>query len=235
MSFNSAAETEETESPTTVTESSNAIVTAQESDTGIQGEINQSDIRLPRINLVQKMSGTAENFRFGDVLFEKTIKLGDIDHPVAVTVLRLKKQYQQDLPFGTEEMPLVFNKAEEVKAAGGSVIRGSDNYYSEIAHIQMALAAPEGLGEDELEFFPYQHAGVDYALAVLTVGRSAYSAFAKPLITHGFNILKDGLSKGKFELHVDLRKSPKGSYVVPVPVFKGRHDEAAATFFKNLI
>lgn len=233
MSFNSAAETETTE--IVPAQTSNALTTTEDTGCGIQGEIGQSDIRLPRINLVQKMSGTAENFRFGDILFEKSIKLGDPDHPVNVTVLRLKKQYQQDLPYGSEERPLVFDKAEEVRAAGGSVIRGANNYFSEIAHIQLAVQAPEGLGEDEMEFFPYQHNGVDYALAMYTVSRSNYSTFAKPIITHGFNTLKDGLFNGKFELHADIKKAPKGSYVVSVPVFKGRHDEATATFFKGLI
>lgn len=235
MSFNSAAETEDTEALAPTQETSTALAQSSGSDTGIQGEINQTDIRLPRVNLVQKMSTTAESHRFGDVLFEKTIKIGDIEHPVAITVLRLKKQYQQDLPYGSEEMPQVYDRAEDVRAAGGSVIRGAANYFSEIAHIQMALQAPEGLTEEELEFFPYNHDGVDYALAVFTVSRSAYSTFAKPIITHAFNTLKDGLCKGKFELHVDLKKSPKGSYVVPVPVFKGRHDEATANFFKSLI
>lgn len=237
MSFSGTAGTEEetSEAIAPVNETSTALAHATSADTGIQGEISQSDIRLPRINLVQKMSGTAESFRFGDVLFEKAIKVGDIEHPVAITVLRLKKQYQEDLPYGSEDMPRVFDRAEEVKAAGGSLIRGSDHYFSEIAHIQMAIQAPEGLNEDELEFFPYQFEGVDYAMAVLTVSRSAYSTFAKPIITHGFNTLKDGLAKGKFELHVDLKKSPKGSYVVPVPVFKGRHTEAAANFFRGLL
>lgn len=233
MSFNSTASNDETQ--LAERETTGTLATVEDSSSGIQGEISQSDIRLPRINIVQKMSETAATFRFGDVIFEKSIKLGDPTHPVEVTVLRLKKQYQQDLPYGSEERPLVFDRADEVKAAGGSVIRGSDNYFSEIAHVQLAVKAPEDITEDQLELFPYQFNGVDYAMAVITVGRSAYSTFAKPIITHGFNTLKDGLWKGKFELHVDTKKSPKGTYVVPVPVFKSRHDEETSNFFKSLL
>lgn len=214
---------------------SEAIVAASPATSGVQGEISASDLRLPRVNLVQKMSELAETFKFGDLVFEKSIRLGGIDNPIPVTVLRLRKQYQQDLPYGSEVMPLVFDRVEEVRAAGGSVIRGAADYYAEIAHIQMAVPAPAGASETELEFFPYHFGEQNYALAVMTVSRSAYGTLAKPLITHGFNTLRDGLYHGSFEIHVDLRKSPKGAYVAPVPVFKGRHSPEQAEFFQSLI
>lgn len=204
-------------------------------DSGVQGEISQSDLRLPRINIVQKMSELAGTFKFGDVVFEKTVKLGGVDSPVPFTPLRLRKQYQQDLPFGSEVMPLIFDRVEEVRAAGGSVVRGTENYYAEIAHIQVAVPAPESTTESELEYFPYHFEGKDFALAVITVSRTAYGTLAKPIITHGFNTLRDGLYHGAFELHVDQRKSPRGTYVAPVPVFKGRHPSGLAEFFHSLI
>jgi hypothetical protein len=235
MSFSATAEAEtETGSPAIV-ETGESLAKVSAPDNGLQGEISQTDIRLPRINFVQKMSELAEAFKFGDIVFEKTIKIGDLENPVSMTVLRLRKQFQQDLPYGSEDMPQVFNTSEEVREAGGSVVRGSGNYFSEIAHIQVAIKAPDTIGEEELEFFPYNFKGSDYAMAMITVSRSAYSTLAKPIITHGFNSLRDGLFNGKFELHVDLKKSPKGSYVVPVPVFKGRHDEETVEFLKGLL
>ena len=236
MSFTSIGEDEPETSSAVVEVGSTALAPAAASEgSGIQGEISQGDIRLPRINFVQKMSELAEAFKFGDIVFEKTVKVGGLDSPVNMVVMRLRKQFQEDLPYGSEEMPRVFDTSEEVRAAGGSVVRGSENYFSEIAHIQVAIEAPEGLSEAESEFFPYQHDGKDYAMAMITVGRSAYSTLAKPIITHGFNTLRDGLFNGKFELHVDMKKSAKGSYVVPVPVFKGRNTEEAANFFKSLL
>lgn len=233
MSFSSATEATSQELATTTPA---AIVKTYDSPTAaVQGEINQTDIRLPRVNLVQKMSETAEVFKFGDIIFEKTVKIGDLNTPVGITVLGIKKQYQQDLPYGSEEMPMVFDTSEQVRAAGGSVIPRSENYFAEIAHIRLVIEAPESLSEEELEFFPYQFNDKSYAQAVITVGRSAYGTFAKPLITHAFNTLKDCLWAGKFELHADLKKSPKGSYVVPVPVYKGRHETEVANFFKSLI
>ncbi len=213
---------------------SRSLATVAPANNAMQGEFTTSDLRLPRLNLVQKMSELSENFKFGDIVFEKTMRVGGLENPLPFTVLRLVKQYQQDLPYGSEDMPQVFDTSEEVRAAGGSIIRGAPNYFSEIAHIQMAIAAPEELEEEHLEFFPYSNAGKSWAKAVLTVSRSAYSTLAKPLITHGFNTLRDGFHNGLFELHVDLKKSAKGNYVVPVPVYKGRHSQEDAAFFSTL-
>lgn len=232
MSFSSPTEAGEA---ITAEREAAIAVRSEPAPSGVQGEINQTDIRLPRVNLVQKMSETAEIFKFGDIIFEKTVKIGDLNSPVKITVLGIKKQYQQDLPYGSEEMPQLFDTSEEVRQAGGSVVRGGDNYFAEIAHIRMVIEAPESLGEEELEYFPYAFNDKYYAQAVITVGRSAYGTFAKPLITHAFNTLKDGLWNGKFELHADQKKSPKGTYVVPVPAYKGKHDAETAEFFKSLL
>lgn len=202
---------------------------------GIQGEIGAEDIKLPRINIVQKMSETAEVFRVGDVILEKTVKIGGTAAPLNFTCLRMRLQYQQDLPYGSEEMPLVFDRAEEVQAAGGSLIRGQINYFTKIAHLQLAVQAPEEIEEEHLDLFPFVHEGKNYAVAIMTVSRTAYGTLAKPLITHGFHTLKDGYFNGKFEMLIDTKRSPKGTYVVPVPLYRGRHTEADAAFFKSLL
>lgn len=239
MSFNTTTEENTSAAETTLVPSeapaTQALATVASGNSAMQGEFTTSDLRLPRINLVQKMSELAESFKFGDVVFEKTMRVGGLENPLPFTVLRLVKQYQQDLPYGSEEMPQVYNTSEEVRAAGGSVVRGAPNYFSEIAHIQMAIAAPEEIDEEMLDFFPYSNNGKSWAKAVMTVSRSAYSTLAKPLITHGFNTLRDGFHNGLFELHVDLKKSAKGNYVVPVPVYKGRHTQEDAAFFTSLL
>lgn len=240
MSFNADANEADTAvEPTAVlapvAQTKQELAAVAPANTAMQGEFTTSDLRLPRVNLVQKMSELAESFKFGDIVFEKTLRVGGLENPLPFTVLRLVKQYQQDLPYGSEEMPMVFNTSEEVRASGGSVVRGAPNYFSEIAHIQMAIAAPADIEEELLDYFPYSNNGQSWAKAVMTVSRSAYSTLAKPLITHGFNTLRDGFHNGLFELHVDLKKSAKGNYVVPVPVYKGRHSQEDSAFFSSLL
>lgn len=185
----------------------------------IQGEIEIGDLKLPRINFVQKSGDLSDSFEFGAILFNKEVVIGDEANAFEFTLLTIKKQYQEDLPYKKDgPTPRVFNKAEEVRAAGGSLRYGDDGYYAEMATALVLVKAPENAEPDTLEtHFFYEFEGQHYALALWTLAKSAYNACAKKLITAGtMGHLKGGnFTKGKWTCK-SLKKSGNGNtWVVP--------------------
>lgn len=185
----------------------------------IQGEIEIGDLKLPRINFVQKSGDLSDSFEFGDILFNKEVVIGNEEQGFEFTLLTIRKQYQEDLPYKKDgPTPRVCNTAAEVRDKGGSLRYGDEGYYAEMATALVLIKAPEKAEPDTLEtHFFYEFEGEHYALALWTLAKSAYNAAAKKLITAGtMGHLKGGnFSKGKWNCK-SVKKSGNGnSWVVP--------------------
>lgn len=187
---------------------------------GIEGEIERSDVKLPRINLVQKMSDMVNaGFKSGDLVYNREIAL---DKPATVVVVKLKKQYQQDLPYGGDQMPHVCDTLAEVREAGGTIEWGGENHYSEMAHLQLLVKAPADLPDELEDLFPYSIGGESWAPAMFTVAKSAYKSAAKPVITAAFSTLRGGLQHGLWQLSTEGKKNAMGSWDVPIMKLVGK-------------
>ena len=210
-----------------------SISLAPATGVGIEGEISAADIRVPRINLVQKSGNLSNHFQPGLFLFEKTIPLAKPGEEILVTPLRLKKYYQLKVEFGTsQEMPPKFATMEEVRAFGGSLQYGDEKYCVEMADILLAVKAPETAVEEQLQSFPYSEGGTSYALAMYTVGSSAYTSLAKRFITDSVGVLRSGLYTGYYSMTSEIRKTAQNSWYVPVAQFAGKHKNPE--FFRTL-
>lgn len=211
---------------------------------GVVGEVSMSDIKLPRINLVQKVGTLADSFQPGQILFEKHAVLADTKNSVDLTPLRIRKQYQRKVAWGegaSGEAPEVYDTAAQVREAGGSLQFGDENYFQEIAHIEFAIKLPTGFLSQELketaeiiDLFPYTHDNHPYAIAIWTVASSAYTALAKPIFTHAASLLRNGLYTGHYNVSTEVKKSAKNSWYAPKAVFAGKHTPEAAEFFKSI-
>lgn len=211
---------------------------------GVVGEVSMSDIKLPRINLVQRVGTLADAFQPGQILFEKHAILADTKNSVDLTPLRIRKQYQRKVAWGegaSGEAPEVYDTAAQVREAGGSLQFGDDNYFQEIAHIEFAIKLPTEFLSQELketaeiiDLFPYTHDNRPYAIALWTVASSAYTALAKPIFTHAASLLRNGLYTGHYQVSSELKKNAKNSWYVPKVVFAGKHTPEAAEFFKSI-
>jgi hypothetical protein len=203
---------------------------------GVEGEVTNEDLKPPRINLVQKSGSLCDTFSPGTFLYERAIVLAKPTDPINVVPLRLKKYYQQKLEYGSStEFPLRADTAAEVREQGGSLMFGHDNYYQEVADILLAVEAPADMDEETMAFFPYEHDGKNYGLAVYTVAASAYTSLAKRLLTDAAMLLRDGLYLGNYELRSELKKSATNSWHVPVASFVSKHKTPeAAEFFRGL-
>lgn len=212
------------------------VVAPSVSGDDVRGEITMQDIKLPRLNIVQKVGDLGNTFPAGGVVFMKEILLTDGKTPVPVTVLRIRKQYQENLPYGSDEFPKTFDTLEEVRAAGGqNAAYDEPGYYGEIAHIQLAIQAPEDAPEEVIALFPHTYKEKAYAVAIWTVKSSGYTAAAKPIFTAKGNQLRDGLFHGQWMLSSELRKNAKNSWFVPKIQYVGKHDAEGSAFFSGLL
>ncbi len=205
------------------------------------GEWLRKDVRLPRINLVQKVSDTelVRNFGIGAFVLAKEVKLSDGENPLIYTALAVAKDYVQKIPFDSGESPAVFRSEEEVINSGGSLNYKdfeSGNFFQPRAHIEIAIPAPEGMSENDLALFPFEHDGVPYALALYTVASSAYTSLAKELATmrSANKVLRQGLRYGSLKMTAEVRKKNTKSWFVPVARFNGKNSPELIEFFETI-
>ena len=207
----------------------------QLSDAGLAGDFDQSDINLPRINIVAKTSALVdEGFTPGAIVLNKEATLTLKDKPLRVIVTAMVKQFQEDVAWGAEDLPKVFNTEEEVHEAGYSLEWGSPNMCRPIAHITMLIEAPEGLDEDALELFPYENDGKHYAMAIYTASKSAYKPTAKEIATYAAFAKGDGVWTAAWSLTSKLRTEGDVSWFTPTMKRSGRLSPEELEFVESI-
>ena len=212
-----------------------AITDKQLNDAGLAGDFDQSDINLPRINLVAKTSALVdEGFTPGAIVLNKEVTLVKKDTPLRVIVTSMVKQYQQVVDYGSEELPKTFNTEQEVYAEGGSLEWGSPNQYRPLAHITMLIEAPEGLEENELELFPYQNGDKHYAMAIYTASKSAYAPTGKEIATYAAFAKGMGVWTTAFYLTSKIRTEGDVSWFTPSLKRAGRLGEDELKFVESV-
>jgi hypothetical protein len=217
---------------------------AANGNSGIVGEIDESDIRLPRLNVVSPTSKlhTEEEFDLGVIVFEKELEIAKKGDSINFVVLQVRKQYQQKLEYGSDEKPQVFDTKEEVEDNGGTTKWSQDavdeeRYYAKIAHIVIAVMAPENLPEDELHRFPMEFDGNNWARAIVTVQGGSFASFGTPIITAAMGKLrsKGGIYHGMWTASTAKKSNGENSWYVFVSKFAGLiEDEEALEFFREL-
>lgn len=239
-SFNKKKEEEIANTEVAVVPASNTLATTSQNkslgECGVEGEILAGDLKFPRINLVQKLGPLSDAFDAGSIVFNREVVLASKTGSVDMTVLRLKKQYQEVIPFDSEEHPRMFNTIAEVREVGGSIIRGEGKLFAEIAHLQVAIKRPENCSEDADGLFCEEFEGNRYALSLWTLAKTAYTSAGKKIITTAANQLKQGgLLSGNWNVTVEMRSTEKYSWFVPIFKLTNIHKPEAQEFFRSLL
>jgi hypothetical protein len=204
--------------------------------THVEGEVDRGDINMPSLKLVQAIGPMSENFEGGVWVFNGELPLTDgIEDKVELKVVccRIRKQYEENVEWGGEERPHVFNTIGEVKEAGGWT-EWRDNKkppYEPIANILTLVKMPEKMIEAGQDAFPYTFEADKkdkasaplvgrWALALWKVKGSAYTRVAKPIFTaiEMTELKRKGLHTALWSLRSNREKL--GKYTVYTPVFK---------------
>ncbi len=193
---------------------------------GVVGDFSSKDIKVPRLNVVQKMSDDLIELGHspGDVAYNREVKYIPFGKSGLVTVLGLVRQYQQKIPYGTKDViPDIVDTEEEVYAKGGTLAYDGVNVYQPIAHITCLVEATDAVTEDHEAYFPFEHGDKLYALAKWTVASTAYKDVAVPLISAAKLYLRDGLHKVKWKLSVRKKTNGQNSWFAPSLVQAGKN------------
>lgn len=213
---------------------------------GFDGELDSSDIRLPRLNIVNGNSKlhTEDDYPIGAFVVEKELQIGSKEDVLTVVCLNIAKSYQQKLPYGeSDEMPLRFRTKEEVEANGGTTKYSDEavkaqEFYAARADMVLAILAPEGLDESELHRFPEELGGSRWGRFIFTVTGGGYQSMAVPIITAALGKLKTrgGLAAGVFTVKSEKRSGKGNTWVVPAAKFAELVDDPEQLeFFTNLV
>ncbi len=192
---------------------------------GLIGEWTTEDLRLPRLNLVNKSGELADSFTPGTWVVNREHAITTINaenknigEPLTVIAATLSKQYQENTEFDPSTPRKMASTAEEVRALGGRISRekGEGNF-SELAHIELFVEAPEGLNEEAAALFFYTFGKKKYGRFVYTASGGAFSAVAVTMASASRTYLKDsGLIGGSWSLSSALIKDSKNSWWKPV-------------------
>lgn len=194
---------------------------------GLVGEWTSDDVRLPRLNLVNKSGDLSNNFTPGCWVIQKEHQVSGITkdnkergEPITVIGARMMKQYQENIPYEDRETTpsRVFDTAAEVRGAGGFISRkrGVGNF-SEIAHIEFFVQENDEVSEEAKALFFYTFGDKKYARVVYTASSTAFSAVAVTMATalRG-HLAATGLIGGFWHLGSVLTKDQKNSWWSPV-------------------
>jgi hypothetical protein len=195
---------------------------------GLVGEWTTDDVRLPRLNLVNKSGDLSNNFTPGLWVINKEHVISEISKenkergvPITVIGVRAMKQYQENIPYDLRDSVVsrVFNSAAEVRSAGGILSRKKgEGLFSELAHIEFLIQKPEGLSEEASAQFFFTFGDKDYARVIYTASSTAFGAVAVPLasaVASSGHLNETGFTGGYWLLGSELKRDTKNSWWQP--------------------
>jgi hypothetical protein len=215
---------------------------------GLSGDYQEADFRLPRINIVQSVGPLSEDFDPGTVVLNKDLIILPAaedpkvwSDPLNVTVLNAKKQFQESVEYGSDEMPATVETLDEVIERGGWLDWRNDEKppWRPILTALLLIEAPTA---DLAEEFSIQGPdGNAYELALWTMKGTSYSRAGKAINTAARFALRNKdtglpeLHKGKWTLQV--RREKLGTNLVFVPRLRqhGKHDDDFIQFITTLL
>lgn len=224
----------------------------QDSGNGVSGELNNSDITVPSLKIVQAIGPLSENFEGGLLVLNGEIPITDAPDasnptPIEMTVIQVKKQYEENLEYGDENRPRIFDTEREVLEAGGHCnwVNSIKPPFSPVAVMLVCIKAPETEDETVLSNFPYAFETRNkdakslegrYALALYKTKGASFTRAAKMVFTAATmsDLKVKGLPFGSWA--IGARREKINGNLVYVPVLKrtGTHPQEFVDFVRTM-
>lgn len=208
--------------------------------------VDRGDVRLPRLNLVQGMSGpelkkiAAE----GEFVLKQTLKLAS---PLTIVVAGCsRKRYAEKLPKFGEGTPRILDTLEDVIKAGGTdqwrqsrenkdadgVPVSRKPWFTPMVTALLLIQKPEGISpEDEEHFSAISEDGIAFAPCVYTVKSTSFGSFYVPLKSEQTaGVLRNGF----FTHYVELTSAQARAFEPRVKIL-GHTSEGVRKLAKSLL
>jgi len=193
----------------------------------VSGPIDQSDIYRPRLELSQSVGPLMEaGFAPGQIVLAKEHAIwADGYDPLKITLLASRKQFIEDVPYGSGQEQRIFNSPQEVKAAGLHTEWYDNTPPPVFPRLTCVALIQKPDYVEGCEAFGLEVQGNLYAIAELRWDGAAYSRAAKTVLTAASGILGKGLHRGIWNYSCERAKLKVNTVTVPVIKFAGMHSE----------
>ena len=198
---------------------------------GVSGDFDLTDINFPKLQLVHGIGPLSDEFSKGGIVLDGETLISDGDDEVELTVVKIAKMFEENIPFETGEIPRIVATKEELLAMGGDTEYGPRDpktnkseppSWKPMAEALICIKDPTGKDSTN---FPYEFDGDNYAFAMWRIKNSAYRRAAVPIFTAATMYYRQGLRTGSFILTTEKAKFGANTVVVPKLVKGSKHAE----------
>jgi hypothetical protein len=198
---------------------------------GLPNTIEQSDIDIPRINVVQKTSdinlNDGEPAPYGSIVLDKRFLMSQPEEEIKVVPLLAVKQWREDIPFDSDEVPRIAGSIEE----RNKLAADSDYDLLEFAEITFLFE-----GSDDVEAFPLPLGKKNYAIGRINVAKDAYRQTFKRLATFAMYNKKTPVHTRVWNLKSTLITRGKYSWFAPsLSITPDDTSKDVATFVEDFV
>ena len=183
-----------------------------------EGDFQATDVRIPYLSICQKSGNLMDEHPdwLGQFIYDKALALG---RSINVVFFKVKKYFEEDLPYGSEGIPQRFDTLAEAREAGVE--------FKDCANLDLLVEVPAGFdGAEELD-------GKFYTPARYTVRSTAYGATVKILMKDVSFRLKGGLRTGRYRLEVEKKTNGSNSWFAPKLVADGFSSQEVQAFINE--
>lgn len=164
-----------------------------------------SDIEIPRLNVIQKMSQIEGPV--GSVVLDKEHVLLEAEEKMPVIIVGAIKRWKEDVPYDDDKIPQMASTEAEARALA------EESSFPIIEFAEIIFLIPQKGNDDEL--FPYPIGDANYQLGRLSVQKDAYRLTFKRVFTFQTFNPTIPVSSRLWSFGTELMTKGKYSWYVP--------------------
>lgn len=190
----------------------------------LTGDISQSDIPMPPLNVVYGVGDLAAKFSPGDLVLDREHLLVQKTQPLNVIIVSGQiywKEYLDQAAYASGLIPRIFRDEDEVLAAGGTTAYGPNDEkptFKRAATLKLLIEKPEKV---ECYLFTIDLLGKKYAPAKWFVDKTAYARARgrgvglELMKQASFALKQRGLLAGKWQVTTGFEDIGQNKVVAP--------------------